>query len=213
MNPRLDFDEYSHQYSVSGAPYDSVTQILTKLKLTPPYPEDRGQKDFGTACHKATELAAWSRLDFSTTSPLIIPYVNGFLTKKQEMNIRPILTEARLYDPSDGYAGTLDLFAWVFENELAIVDYKSGAPPNCVELQLAGYERLLRRSIVEGRVTVPDSVGMALAKGIPIRRYSMKLTPDRAIMKEYKDGYDTHAWEAAVNLHKWVAHRRKDIAA
>ncbi len=214
----LAFDPATHRYSVDGSPYTSVTQMIGALKLHPPYPEDdpKGLKDLGSAVHKATELAMWDRLDDATTSPELLPYVEGVREKKREMNIRPIATELQLYDPLDGIAGTLDLFCWIYDPadfELAIIDYKrSNSVANCTELQLAGYERLLRRADHAGRiepVRMPDGARCALFMGYPIRRFSMKMLEGRAVVKEYSSAHDAAAWAGAIELHKWMSHRPK----
>lgn len=219
----LQFDPESHRYSVNGAPYVSVTQAIGALKLTPPYPEDdpRGLKDLGSAVHRATELAMWDRLDDATTSTELLPYVNGAREKKLEMNIRPIATELQLYDPLDGIAGTLDLFCWIYKPEdweLAIIDYKrSDSVAKCTELQLAGYERLLRRADAAGRI-LPiygdmdgARVRLALHNGYPIRRFSMKLLSGRSVVREYRDDHDHAAWSGAIELFKWMSQRPKNF--
>ena len=63
-------DPVTHTYSKDGQPYVAVSRVLEALKLTPPFPEGdpKGLKDFGSAIHKATELAAWDKLDATRTS-------------------------------------------------------------------------------------------------------------------------------------------------
>lgn len=204
----IQFDPIDHKYSLGDQPYFSVTQMLRGLKLTPPYPEgeDKGQKALGTACHKAADLVMWDRLDTDGTSLALMPYVNGVIEKKREMNIRPIATELILYDPVRCYAGTLDLFCFVYDSELAVFDYKRGGAPNCTELQTAGYETLLRQADQRGLippVMVGNDTRLALWMGYPIRRFSMKLEPNRAIVKEYSDPLDLAAWSGVVDLFKW----------
>lgn len=216
-HPPLNFDPASHRYSVEGSPYTSVTQMIGALKLQPPYPEGdpKGLKDLGVAVHKAAELAMWDRLDDATTSPELLPYIAGLREKKREMNIRPIATELQLYDPLDGIAGTLDLFCWVYDAELALIDYKrSNSVANCTELQLAGYERLIRRADAAGRIEpirMADGPRCGLHIGYPIRRFSMKLLENRAVVREYLDPQDHAAWAGAIELYKWASHRPKVV--
>ena len=204
-----DFDPIRHRYTLNGQPYPSATQVLDWLKLTPPYPEtdDNSKKELGTAVHKAVELAMCDRLDFTKTSADLIPYVNGAMEKKHEMRIRPIFTEMRGVNLQEGYAGTLDLFAWVYDDELAVIDYKTGTPPRCAELQTAGYVLLVHSmlSSLRQRPTWYFEIDK------PPRRFSMQLFENRAIVREYRDPYDFIAFIAAVRLYKWTQERRKSL--
>ncbi len=197
------FDPIEHSYTLRGRPQYGVTQILSGLRLTPPYPEDRGQKEFGTAAHRAAELAVWDRLDFSTLSSVLLPYVEGFLEKTHELKIRPIKSEIIVWHEFEGYAGKLDLWAEVNGGEQAIIDFKSGTPPRCVELQTAGYGLALE--------------ACGIQQGWPVqlqprpRRFSMQLLPGRAVVRECKDPYDYVAWLGAVRLFKWTSEHRKGL--
>src|SRR5579885_2641425 len=179
MLQHLEFDSVEHAYRMGGRQLPSVTQILEGLRLTPPYPEDRGALDFGRAVHKCCELAANGRWNPTTTSPVLVPYVNGFMEKVREMNIRPIATELRVWDPIELYAGTMDLWCWIYDEEQAVIDLKTGVPPACVELQTAGYVTALRRLLASMDTTFPK-----VSK--TIRRFSMQLLPDRAVNRECK---------------------------
>jgi len=219
----ISLDPVTHTYSSEdGQPYVAVSRVLEALKLTPPFPEEdpKGLKEFGSAIHRAVELASWDNLDMDPnnpafppdkrTHPELIPFVNGFLEKKEEMRIRPIKTELRVWDGVQYIAGTLDFLGLVYNGDLAIIDYKSGTPPPCCELQTAGYVMLLiwmyKNGIVRGGENGFPDIRVSADK---IRRFSMKLTPNRAIVKEYTDDLDLHAWEGAVSLYKWLKERRK----
>src|ERR1019366_3563719 len=154
--------------------------------------------------HRACELAVSQRLDRDGTHPEIIPYVNGFMEKAEEMNIRPIFTEMRGLHGGEWYAGTLDLFCLIYTGDLAIIDLKTGTPPRCSELQTAGYEEMLRYIV---KIQKHPTFG----EKDKIRRFTMQLFPNRAVMKEHTDPYDSVAFIAAVRLFKWVSERRKTI--
>lgn len=190
MTPDLQLDD-QHRYWRNGNEVPGVTRILGDLGLTPPYPEDRGWLEFGRAVHKCTELFLYDRLDLATTSPVLVPYVNGFAEKAQEMRIRPIRLEHRVYHDTEGYAGTLDIVCSVFDAEEAIIDCKTGAPPECTALQLALYD------LAEQRQSKP------LGVPLPRKRYAFYLQPDRCIVKPYTDPFDYTAAIAAVRLWKW----------
>lgn len=199
--PTPDFDPVQHAYTHKGRTYVSVTQVLAGLKLTPPYPETESSADkmaLGTAIHKALELAAWDRLDTENTCPVILPYVEGFLEKVQELNIVPLMTEMRGVHLVEGYAGTVDLVCKV-NGHISVIDFKSGSVPPCTALQTAGYAELLR--FMAG-VTTHEEL-KTITYGNPARRFSMQLTPGRAIVKEYRDPSDHAAWLGAVRLYRW----------
>lgn len=206
----IDFDPIKHKYSMGDQSYWSVTQMITGLKLSPPYPTEdlNNKKELGSAVHKAVDLAAWDRLDHARTHQDLIPYVAGFEEKKREMLIRPIATELRMWDERLCIAGTLDIFGWIYDDELAVIDYKSGSAPNCTELQTALYVKLLLYHAERHNADLFRAMN-GLQKNI--RRFSMKLTPGRAIVKEYRDVADFAAADGAVALFKWIADRRKDI--
>lgn len=203
-HPVPDFAEAEHKYSHDGRPCPSVTQMLTGLGLTPPYAPDKGQKSRGTAVHKAAELAIYDRLDYANTSPVIIPYVNGLMEKAEEMKIRPIYTEIRGIHTGEWFAGTVDLFCSVYDSDLAIIDYKTGVPPRCCELQTAGYADLML--FIESMQRHPR-----FTQRSQLRRFSMQLTPNRAIVRECQDSYDHVAFIGAVRLFKWMSEKRKSL--
>ena len=193
--PDLQLDD-QHRYWRNGNEVPGVTRMLGDLGLTPPYPEDRGWLEFGRAVHKCTELFLYDRLDVTTTSSVLVPYVNGFAEKVQEMRIKPIKMEHRVYHDTEGYAGTLDILCTVFDAEEAIIDCKTGAPPECTALQLALYD------LADGSSKGPFMVAGSTPWGCR-KRYAFYLQPDRCIVKEYRDPYDYTAAIAAVRLWKW----------
>lgn len=200
------FDAESHRYYRGGREHVAATKVIESLRLSPPYPEDKGQMAFGTACHKASELAMWGKLDEKTTSPVLMPYVNGVMEKVREMRIRPICTELRIWHP-EGYAGTMDLWCLVYDDEMAVIDYKTGRPPNCVELQLALYVEGLAAMHRAGIVQTAFPVNYQKE----VRRFSMQLLPERAVVRECKDEYDYAAALGAVRVWKWKNQRPKGV--
>lgn len=198
---QFEYNDADHTYTLDGRRIYSATQILQDLKLTPPYAEAPMKKLFGDAVHKATDLRVWNRLDLDKTHADVQPYVRALDQKIREMKIEPIKTELRLYHGRELYAGTLDLFCWIYDRKnLAIFDYKTGNPAECVGLQLSLYEQALHWMMANG---------ILYAYGLPIRRFSMQLKPDRALVTEYKDDYDHAAALAAARLHRWTKEKRK----
>lgn len=202
----LQFDANAHRYTLNGIPAPSVTTILEGVKLSPPYAENITAMHFGTAVHKACELQTAGKLDENRTHPEVVEYVAGFKEKCAEMNIRPIATELRVFHGRDHYAGTLDLWCHVFGDDHALIDFKSGSSvPRCVELQLAGYGDALIWMMENGLIT---GTPLFTRSKMP-RRFSMQLTPGRAIVREYTDPHDYEAFRGAVALYKWIIEKRK----
>lgn len=204
MRHQVDFDPATHTYTRRGAELPGVTRILKDAGLTPPYPEDRGWLEFGHAVHKCCELFVQDRLivgedgrSYPGTlyqgSTVLWPYINGFAEKVREMRIKPILVEHRVYHDVEGYAGTLDLCCTVFDEYEAIVDLKTGAPPESTALQTALYDLALSRERSH--------------KGHR-KRFSFYLMPDRCVVKQYQDDFDYAAALGAVALWKWKRKKR-----
>lgn len=110
----------------------------------------------GTAVHEATEdvvlanVREWERLliareEIPPTAPVLVPYLEAFLAFVAAYRPRYLMTEASVFNPEAGYAGTLDAGIAIpvggrWTNVL--VDTKSGRDvyPE-VGLQLAAYSR------------------------------------------------------------------------
>ena len=203
----LQFDTAAHRYTLDGAVVPSVTKILEGMALAPPYKDNKDSLTFGTAVHKACELHATGRLDADGTHPKVMEYVAGFAEKCAEMNIVPIKTELRVFHGHEHYAGTVDLWCKIYDGQHAIIDFKSGTSvPRCVELQTAGYAEALKWMFQFGFV---EECPITVGGGMP-RRFSMQLTPNRAIVRECKDEYDFPAFIGACRLFKWMKEKRKD---
>jgi hypothetical protein len=205
-----EFHKGRHEYRAQGKAIPSVTQMIDFMRLTPPYPEDNGALGFGKACHKAAELEMDDFLDLEQTHPAIQPYIAGLREKRKEMSIQPLSQELRFFNRIYGYAGTLDLLALVYSGDLAICDYKTGNPPPCVELQLAGYTMGVRQLARDGDPRIPADIAKRINSGENIRRFSIQLIPHRAVVRECKDyALDDAAWVGVVALYKWKKLRNK----
>lgn len=82
--------------------------------------------DKGTAIHEAVEKGLAPHEVDPTLSPYILHYADAVST----LGIKPLVQEAQTWNPTLGYAGTLDMLGTVFtgtENEaLGIIDLKTG---------------------------------------------------------------------------------------
>jgi hypothetical protein len=205
--PKLTFDPIPHKYAIDGNPAAHCTGVLSDLGLTPPYKYNPDSMDFGGAVHKSVHYDLIDILDDAQTSPILLSHLSGFREKKREMRIRLIAAELPVFDGHAFVAGTLDLLCEVYDGDLAIIDLKTGQPPQCVELQTAGYECMLRW-METWNLLPPEIKALGIGQR-KIRRFSMYLMADRAIVTEYKDVYDLNAWRGAVALWKWKFARRK----
>jgi hypothetical protein len=202
----LTFNADTHEYFYRGHPVPSVTQILRDMKISPLYPADKGWLEFGRAVHLGCERLLLGKLPvegntYPETSDLLWPYLNAFQQKVREYQIKPISTEQRVYNDLQGYCGTLDVYCKIFGGEEAILDFKTGAPPECTALQIAGYEMALNREL-----GLPENYRRR-------RRFALYLLEDtvksggRARMVEFNDAHDHTVFSAIFTVYKWQ--RRK----
>jgi hypothetical protein len=100
----------------------------------------------GTAIHKATHLDDAGILDESTIDQAVRPYLEGYRRFKKELHFEPRWAEIPLMNELLRYAGTIDrlgTFALV-NNELALIDIKSGVPQPGDKIQAAAYYEICR---------------------------------------------------------------------
>ncbi len=216
LSSSLTFDPIAHAYYKRGARVPNVTGILKDLSLSPPYPPDKGQMDFGQTIHKCCLLLLHDRLEIEpdnarpgrhrypgvalkdgSPGELLWPYLDAFRQKVQEYKIIPIHTEFLVYHDLLGYAGTLDVHCTIFGGEEAIIDYKTGNPPEATALQLAAYDMALSRTLGLG--------GDRKRR----RRFAMHLFNDevkqtgKARMIEFVDPSAYATFEGACSIWKW----------
>ncbi len=195
MTTPLTFEPEAHVYRWRGAVVPSVTQILKDLGLSPNYPEDRGWLQFGRDIHRCCDLVLRDRLE--SCGPVYLPYVEAFRDVVKTYQIEPINTEMQVYHPSLGYAGTLDLHCRIFGRDEALLDYKTGIPPECVGLQTSGYD-----------LALASMLGQKYGIGRR-RRFALRLLTDetkttgKAKLVEYTDPFDYEAFAGAVAVWKW----------
>ncbi len=189
----LTFEADTHTYRWRGDVVPGVTQVLKDLGLSPNYPPDRGWLEFGKQVHRCCDLVLRDRLD--SCGDLLLPYVEAFRSVVQTYKIKPLNTEMPVYHDLLGYAGTLDLHCKLFGIYEAIIDYKTGVPPECVGLQTAAYDQSLSR--------------MLKTPAVKRRRYALRLLTDetkttgKAKLVEYTDPFDYEVFSGAVAVWKW----------
>lgn|SRR5574340_48203 len=137
----LDFNEAEHRYTVDGRDVPSVTQVISRV-----FPELYAHsgdfaKQRGSIAHKAIALDLEGVLDEDSVSPVIAPYLAAARRFLAESHIKVMAFERRLYSPTYGYAGTLDVIGLDGKSP-ALWDWKTGAPGWQAGLQTAAYVQM-----------------------------------------------------------------------
>lgn len=84
-------------------------------------------------------------LDLPAITPAIEGYCRSFQRWADHHEVEPILLEHTGVNERHGYAGTLDILAWVGsgkKRKIMLIDGKSGVPTKTDKMQLALYEQL-----------------------------------------------------------------------
>ena len=181
----LTFDEAAHAYRWNGLLVPSVTQILRPLydfsAIHPAVLENKRQ--IGTAVHLTCELIDQGTLDAASISPEIAGYVVAYREFLQAKRPEWAMVEARHYNPSFQYAGTLDRAGDM--DGPALLDVKTGPESAAIGVQLAAYQKA---------ANLPPNT----------RRYSLHLRADGTYrLIEHTDRNDWPLFLSLLNLHNW----------
>lgn len=148
---QLVFREEDHTYWYDGVLVPGVTRVIAHLTDYSHIPPDRliALQDEGRAVHKMVELACLGTLDVSTLPDWLRPHHIAWLRFVDETGFEPLVSEYRVYHPTQRYAGTLDLLGEFTRLKKikgpALGDVKRSlyAGP-AIGLQLSGYDGALR---------------------------------------------------------------------
>ena len=151
------FDPAKHEYRLGGRLLPSVGQVLKGMGLIHEGSEEAMRR--GKAIHTAIALLARGRLDWSTVSDAILPYLTAYETFAGHAKFRPSRIEEPMYHMVYDFAGTPDLIGMVGD-ELWIVEVKSGQKEAWHELQTGAYLLLVE----SGRKEFIKRVGLYLDK-------------------------------------------------
>lgn len=125
-----------------------VTAALDAAGLVPPMPN---ATDYhfarGTAVHEAVRLDAAGRLDAKSVHPDVAPYLESWRAFQRATRAVTVIAEREVRHESAGYAGRLDA-VMVLGSNLALVDFKCGAPADWHRIQTALYFLALRTEAV-----------------------------------------------------------------
>ena len=177
----------NHVYYIDGVIIPSVTQIITEAGLTnfSKCSEEvlERARDFGSNVHLACKYWDEQKLNEKTLDGNIRPYLDGWIKFTKEIKPMWSNTETPLYSKKYGFAGTPDRIG-ILNKCKVIVDIKTSSVVSAsTAIQLAGYEILSSATL--------------------IKRYSVKLEPDKYTLREYTDRIDTNVFLSCLQLYRW----------
>lgn len=196
----LEFDPSRHIYTVAGIEVVSVTRVLSRLGLSPTYPdtpEAEAKRNFGTSVHSWTvevdQVEATSiPPDHKFPSEDICKCGDAWSQFKKDYNVQILHTELPVYCHSKEYAGTIDRVAMI-DGKLTIIDIKTGNPGRVAGLQLAGYAHAYFEDQGE----------------MPRRLIAVQvLSTGQYKVSEYDLTLHSRVWSAAMTVYAW-----KELAA
>lgn len=186
----LTLDEATHTYTYNGVVVPSVTQVLKPLTNYDMIPADKMEiaRQKGTAVHKMVELHANGDLDVDTLPDWMRPVLAQWEKFVGDTGFEIIFSEHRVYHPTYGYAGTLDLYGQM-RGVGALIDIKRSffAGP-VIGYQLAGYRSALYAS---------EKVG------IKAKRYALRLNENGHYRLEpFTDNCDFNNFVTCLAFHR-----------
>ena len=195
MATEIIFDDPTHTYTVNGARFPSVTEVVGMLR-----PESGARHDvleykrqLGKAVHKAIELMEGGTLDVGSLDPAIVPFVGAWSKFKAETEFAVLHSEMIVYSKKLRVAGTLDLTG-MRGDLIELLDLKAvWEMGDETAIQTAGYSMLYEE--LTG-VKVQRRGGLQL-----LRDGSYRYHP-------YKDGNDRNVFLACLTVHNWKANHR-----
>jgi hypothetical protein len=204
----LEFDPATHVYRADGVEVPSVTQCI-------PDPPEAAQVDasvwiakqeLGRAVHLAIELDVLGELDESTVVGRVEPYFEAWRQFRDDLGHRLVIhhAERRLWCPTYRYAGQIDLDLSI-DGVRFIVDAKAtyAKPAPAVDLQLAGYRRLVRQAELLSGCEVPKAMSLWLRPQLA-RKYElvpMTMQPDVA-ERQFLAFVSCEHWRRANGYHQ-----------
>lgn len=204
-------DGHSYRLPLSGVVVPSVTQVLSAVGVSMDFhglgamgeriaTAIERKRAIGHALHADAHAYDDHDLDWTTVHPDVLPYLQAWVTFRQNLGFLPIQRERRLYSPALGVCGTLDAVGYRqtdLEHRI-LVDLKTGDPEDAgARYQTGGYQLLWEAEH-------PDA---------PIcERWSVQLIPGRQIpyqIHPYTDWTDGATFRAFVATYFAQAARRK----
>ena len=192
----LAFDEETHTYTWDGVEVPSVTQVLSPYSGLEFVDQDHLEAlaRFGRHVHEAVHLHTQGSLEMDALDDHVRQYLDGWLKFLDDTGYVPTRSEARVYHPDIGYAGTLDSFGVIERKGVvtrALIDIKTSlAPPRTVGPQTAAYVEAYKK-------TYPNETGR-------IYRYCCLLRPGSYALCTLSDPMDLNVFLAALTMHRFI---------
>lgn len=193
IDPDVTIDE-NHVYRVKGRIVEGTTTVLRRAGLIDARwftPEGRER---GRIVHKIAELEDRGVLELSSIDPRLVGYAEAYRKFKRETRFRPFLIEWRFHDRVLDVCGTLDRLGEAFDDDVLLVDIKTGDVEEWVGLQLVSYERG-----VLAHPGAPDYLADPRSK--KIRKY--RSIKRRALQLRNDGTYKLHPFDSPKDMAEW----------
>jgi len=193
MEPRFQFDEATHTYTVDGVQVPSVTQILETVGISDfsgvPFERLQYAQDLGVAVHKATEAYDQDDLDWSSIEGSVVePCLAAWIAFRKQTGFIPRLIERRGVAQVAGqrYGFCLDREGDL-DGRATVLDIKTGEKSRAWPIQLSAYE-----------------LALFLLDGQHRRRAAVRLHGDGEFaVIQFMNTQDEHCWRWALGLETW----------
>jgi len=185
----LEFEEDGHVYSYGGKVIPSVTQILDPIKGYDGIPEHimRTASERGTEVHRITELYDYGTLvDYDRD---LAGYLDAWIAFLALTGFEMLVSEARMFDETLGYAGTVDRIGTCNKKNI-LLDIKTTYKfmPS-VGPQTAAYQRLWDAKQPGEKIN---------------ERWSVRLMPDGKFERKIlKSPSDFNVFNSCLNIWRW----------
>lgn len=190
------FDEAEHRYYFDGRPIPSVTQVLAGAGLVDWTYCSEWARERGSLVHKAIAIELAGGLDWSTVDETFHPYISAELQAIEDLGVKVVASEMRLFSEQYGVAGTLDRVVLANESDLYLWDTKTGPMVPAYALQTAAYAEMYQ-----------EMTGQRIK-----RRYGLRLNANGTYeLIPFTDRQDIVNFHAALRVVQWK--REKGLIA
>lgn len=206
----LIFHDEDHSYwtppgRTGGRRIPSVTQILKAVGVCEDFDAIEAmrpgviefRRHLGTAVHVDAHAFDDGALLIDTVDPRVLPYLQAWITWRENFDAQPLQRERRVYHPGHGYCGTLD---GIFDigGKRVLIDIKIGDPTAAgAQFQTAAYQAAYCAEHPNERID---------------ERLSIQLTPELSVpyrVEPYRDWSDFRTFQAFITTYWQQAARRR----